>query len=52
MARTPPRPVTGAISRLTELKASYCAPAALAARHQISADLAGKLAGIGPLTTR
>jgi uncharacterized protein (DUF302 family) len=33
-----------------QTKVSYYAPAALAARHQLSADLAGKLAGIGPLT--
>ena len=31
-------------------KVSYYAPAALAARHHLSADLAGRLAGIGPLT--
>jgi uncharacterized protein (DUF302 family) len=29
---------------------SYDAPAALAARHQLSPDLAARLAGIGPLT--
>jgi uncharacterized protein (DUF302 family) len=29
---------------------SYDAPAALAARHHLSADLAARLAGIGPLT--
>jgi uncharacterized protein (DUF302 family) len=29
---------------------SYYAPAALAARHHLSADLAGNLAGIDPLT--
>jgi uncharacterized protein (DUF302 family) len=33
-----------------QTKVSYCAPAALAARHQLSAGLAVKLAGIDPLT--
>jgi uncharacterized protein (DUF302 family) len=32
-----------------QAKVSYYSPAALAARHQLSADLAAKLAGIGPL---
>jgi uncharacterized protein (DUF302 family) len=31
-------------------KVSYTDPAALAARYQLSADLAARLAGIGPLT--
>jgi uncharacterized protein (DUF302 family) len=33
-----------------QVKVSYYSPAALAARHQLSADLAAKLASIGPLT--
>jgi len=33
-----------------QTKVSYYAPAALAARHHLSADLAAKLAGIDPLT--
>jgi len=33
-----------------QAKVSYYSPAALAARHQLSDDLAAKLAGIGPLT--
>ena len=33
-----------------QTKVSYYAPAALARRHQLSAELAAKLAGIGPLT--
>jgi uncharacterized protein (DUF302 family) len=33
-----------------QAKVSYYSPAALAARHQLSTDLAAKLAGIGPLT--
>ena len=33
-----------------QAKVSYYSPAALAARHQLSADLAAKLASIGPLT--
>jgi uncharacterized protein (DUF302 family) len=33
-----------------QTKVSYHAPAALAARHHLAADLAEKLAGIGPLT--
>lgn len=33
-----------------QAKVSYYSPGALAARHQLSADLAAKLAGIGPLT--
>ncbi len=33
-----------------QVKVSYYAPAALAARHQLSASLAAKLAGIDPLT--
>ncbi len=33
-----------------QTKVSYWAPATLAARYQLSADLAGKLAGIDPLT--
>jgi uncharacterized protein (DUF302 family) len=33
-----------------QTKASYTAPAALAARHHLPADLAAALAGIGPLT--
>jgi uncharacterized protein (DUF302 family) len=33
-----------------QTKVSYYAPAALAARYQLSADLAAKLAGIDPLT--
>ena len=33
-----------------QAKVSYYSPAALAARHQLSAGLAAKLAGIGPLT--
>jgi uncharacterized protein (DUF302 family) len=33
-----------------QTKVSYYAPAALAASHHLSADLAGNLAGINPLT--
>jgi len=33
-----------------QTKVTYTAPAALAARYQLGADLAAKLAGIGPLT--
>jgi len=33
-----------------QTKVSYYAPAALAARHHLGADLAAKLAGIDPLT--
>jgi len=33
-----------------QAKVSYYAPATLAARHHLSADLAAKLAGIDPLT--
>jgi uncharacterized protein (DUF302 family) len=33
-----------------QTKVSYTDPAALAARYQLSADLAARLAGIGPLT--
>jgi uncharacterized protein (DUF302 family) len=33
-----------------QTKVSYYAPAALAARHHLSADMAAKLAGIDPLT--
>jgi uncharacterized protein (DUF302 family) len=33
-----------------QAKVSYTDPAALAARYQLSADLAARLAGIGPLT--
>jgi uncharacterized protein (DUF302 family) len=33
-----------------QTKVSYLAPAALAARHQLSAELAARLAGIDPLT--
>jgi uncharacterized protein (DUF302 family) len=33
-----------------QTKVSYYAPAALAARHHLSPDLAGRLAGIDPLT--
>jgi uncharacterized protein (DUF302 family) len=33
-----------------QTKVSYTAPAALAARHDLSADLAGRLAGIDGLT--
>ena len=33
-----------------QTKVSYYSPAALAARHQLSAEFAAKLAGIGPLT--
>jgi len=33
-----------------QTKVSYCAPAALAARHHLTAELAAKLAGIDPLT--
>ena len=33
-----------------QAKVSYYSPAALAALHQLSADLAAKLASIGPLT--
>jgi uncharacterized protein (DUF302 family) len=33
-----------------QTKVSYTDPAALAARYQLSVDLAGRLAGIGPLT--
>jgi uncharacterized protein (DUF302 family) len=33
-----------------QAKVSYYSPAALAARHQLSAGLAAKLASIGPLT--
>jgi uncharacterized protein (DUF302 family) len=33
-----------------QAKVSYYAPAALAARHHLSADLAARLAGIDPLT--
>jgi uncharacterized protein (DUF302 family) len=33
-----------------QTKVSYYTPAALAARHHLSADLAAKLAGIDPLT--
>jgi uncharacterized protein (DUF302 family) len=33
-----------------QTKVSYYAPAALAARHHLDADLAAKLAGIDPLT--
>ena len=33
-----------------QTKVSYYAPAALAARHHLSADLAARLAGIDPLT--
>jgi len=33
-----------------QVKVSYYAPAALAARHHLSADLAGNLAGINALT--
>jgi len=33
-----------------QAKVSYYSPAALAARHQLSADLVAKLASIGPLT--
>jgi uncharacterized protein (DUF302 family) len=33
-----------------ETRVSYYAPAALAGRHHLSADLAAKLAGIDPLT--
>ncbi len=33
-----------------QAKVSYYAPASLAARHHLSADLAAKLAGIDPLT--
>jgi uncharacterized protein (DUF302 family) len=33
-----------------QTKVSYHSPAALARRHQLSAELAAKLAGIGPLT--
>jgi uncharacterized protein (DUF302 family) len=33
-----------------QTKVSYYAPAALAARHNLSADLAARLAGVDPLT--
>jgi len=33
-----------------QVKVSYYAPAELAARHHLTADLSTKLAGIGPLT--
>jgi uncharacterized protein (DUF302 family) len=33
-----------------ETKVSYVAPAALAARHHLTEELAGRLAGISPLT--
>jgi uncharacterized protein (DUF302 family) len=33
-----------------QVKVSYYAPASLAARHRLSADLAAKLVGIDPLT--
>ena len=33
-----------------QTKVSYYAPASIAARHGLSADLAARLAGIGPLT--
>jgi uncharacterized protein (DUF302 family) len=33
-----------------ETKVTYYAPASLAARHRLGAELAAKLAGIGPLT--
>jgi uncharacterized protein (DUF302 family) len=33
-----------------QTKVSYTDPATLAARYQLSADLAARLAGIGPLT--
>ncbi len=33
-----------------QTKVSYAAPAALGARHGLSADLTARLAGIGPLT--
>jgi uncharacterized protein (DUF302 family) len=33
-----------------QTKVSYYAPAALAARHHLSADLAARLAGVDPLT--
>ena len=33
-----------------QVKVSYSAPAWLAARHQLSDELAANLAGIGPLT--
>lgn len=34
----------------TQAKVSYYAPAPLAVRHHLSAELAAKLAGIDPLT--